>query len=110
MPKALEKTQPIAKVRTPKTKPLKPLKTYTYKVVLERDEEGWAVYAPALESKGGATWGRTRGEALVNIQDALEGVARIFLEDGEPLPLDKSNSKTKSRLRVSVTPIPEATA
>jgi len=110
MPKVLEKTQPIVKVRTSQTKRLKTLKTYTYKVVMERDEDVWSVYAPALVGKGGASWGRTREEALTRIQEAVEMALRSLLKHGEPIPLDKPNSKPKSRLWVSVTPIPEATA
>ena len=48
------------------------MKTYSFKVVLEPDEDAagnaaWYAYCPALESAGGATSGRTREEALSNI-------------------------------------------
>jgi predicted RNase H-like HicB family nuclease len=41
---------------------------------------------PELESKGAATWGWTRGEALTNIQEVARMVIEDMLEDGEPVP------------------------
>ena len=41
------------------------MKTYSFKVVLERDEDfdgkpsGWRAYCPALERQGASTWGPT---------------------------------------------------
>jgi predicted RNase H-like HicB family nuclease len=48
------------------------MKTYNFKVVVEADEDSqgnpaWHAYCPALESVGGATSGRTREEALSNV-------------------------------------------
>ena len=34
--------------------------SYVYRVVLEADGEGWFVFSPTLNKKGGATWGRTK--------------------------------------------------
>jgi len=48
------------------------MKTYVFKIVLEPDEERWFAYCPALEKKGGATWGYTRDEALKNIREVIE--------------------------------------
>ena len=53
------------------------MKTYTFKVVVEPDEDRWHAYCPALLRKGGATWGYTEEEALKNIQEALE----LYFED-----------------------------
>jgi predicted RNase H-like HicB family nuclease len=39
-----------------------------------------------LEEKGGATWGKTREEALGNIREVAQMVIESMLEDGEPLP------------------------
>jgi hypothetical protein len=33
------------------------LKTYTFKVVVEPDEDRWHAYCPALERQGASTWG-----------------------------------------------------
>jgi len=45
------------------------MKTYSFKVVVEPDEDApgnpaWHVYCPVLEGIGDATSGRTRDEAL----------------------------------------------
>ncbi len=42
---------------------------------------------PELESQGAATWGRTRDEALRNIQEVAQMVIEDLLEDGVPLPV-----------------------
>jgi hypothetical protein len=45
------------------------MKTYNFKVVVERDEDfdgnpsGWHAYCPALETMGGSTWGRNPGRS-----------------------------------------------
>jgi predicted RNase H-like HicB family nuclease len=62
------------------------MKSYVFRVVLEPDEEAWRAYIPDLEAKGGATWGKTREEALRNIQEVAQMVIESMLEDGEPLP------------------------
>jgi predicted RNase H-like HicB family nuclease len=55
-------------------------------VILEPDEQAWRAYVPELEEKGGATWGKTREEALGNIREVAQMVIESMLEDGEPLP------------------------
>lgn len=62
------------------------MKSYVFQVVLERDEDVWRAYIPALEARGAATWGSTREEALRNIQEVTQMVVEELLEDGEPLP------------------------
>ena len=42
--------------------------SYVVQVVIEPDEDVWRAYVPELESRGAATWGQTRDEALRNIQ------------------------------------------
>jgi predicted RNase H-like HicB family nuclease len=46
--------------------------TYTFKVVVEPDEDRWRAYFPALEAQGAASWGYTHEEALRNIREVLE--------------------------------------
>jgi predicted RNase H-like HicB family nuclease len=46
--------------------------TYTFRVVVEPDEDRWRAYCPALEEQGAATWGHTREEALQHIREVLE--------------------------------------
>lgn len=47
------------------------MKTHAFKVVVEPDDDRWFAYCPLLETKGAATWGYTREEALSNIQDVV---------------------------------------
>jgi len=46
----------------------------------------WRAYVPDLESRGAATWGHTREEALRNIQEVTQLVIEQMLEDDEELP------------------------
>ncbi len=46
--------------------------TYTFKVVVEPDEDRWRAYCPALEAQGAASWGYTREEAFQNIGEVLQ--------------------------------------
>lgn len=62
------------------------LKTYIFPVVLEPADDAWHVYVPELEAKGAATWGKTKDEALRNIQEVVQMIIEELLEDGEPLP------------------------
>jgi predicted RNase H-like HicB family nuclease len=67
------------------------MKTYTFKVVVEPDEDAlgnpaWHAYCPALESIGAATSGRTRDEALKNINEVVHMIVEETLEEGRPLP------------------------
>ena len=57
------------------------VKTYSFKAVVEPDEDAasnaaWYAYCPALEGVGGATSGRTRGEALSNINDLVDMIVQ----------------------------------
>ncbi|MBI1924520.1 type II toxin-antitoxin system HicB family antitoxin [Candidatus Poribacteria bacterium] len=70
------------------------MKTYTFKVVLEKDKwpdepdekAVWRAYIPMLESKGAATWGYTKEEAIKNIQDVTQMVIESMIEHHEPIP------------------------
>ena len=64
------------------------MRSYIFKVVVEPDEDRWRALVPELESRGGATWGKTREEALRNIQEVAQMVIEDMLEDGEPLPAE----------------------
>jgi predicted RNase H-like HicB family nuclease len=61
------------------------LTTYTFRVVIEPDEDRWHASCPALVGRGAATWGHTREEALANIQDVLKMVVASMIEYGEPI-------------------------
>ena len=62
------------------------LTTYTFKVVIEPDEERWRAFVPSLEHLGAATWGYSREEALQNIREVLEMVVAELVEAGKALP------------------------
>jgi predicted RNase H-like HicB family nuclease len=76
------------------------VKSYVFPVAIERDEDVWRAYVPELESKGAATWGYTREEALKNIQEVVQMVIEELLEDGEALP---GSITTSDRPVVAVT-------
>jgi len=70
------------------------MKTYTFKVVVEPDEDRWLAYCPVL--KGTTTWGYTRKEALKNLQEVIELVIEEMLARGEQIPASKSKGVTVS--------------
>lgn len=64
------------------------MKSYVFPVVVEPDADAWRAYVPALEARGAATWGKTKDEALRNIEEVAQMVLESLLEDGEALPAD----------------------
>jgi predicted RNase H-like HicB family nuclease len=73
------------------------MKTYSFKVVVEPDEDAhgnvaWHAYCPALESVGGATSGRTKEEALRNINEVVRMIVQEFVDEGKPLPEGPADS------------------
>lgn len=88
------------------------MKSYTFKVVLERDkwpderEERavWRAYIPVLEPRGAAAWGKTKEEALENLRNAVDLIIEYMKEQGEPLPeTPPSEVKTSSEPLTTVT-------
>ena len=75
--------QPKLKSASKKTGPMR---IYQYRVVIVPDEDRWFAYCPVLESKGAATWGHTRDEALKNIREVLPMVLETLSELGETIP------------------------
>ena len=67
--------------------------TYTFKIVVEPDEDRWRAYCPALETQGAATWGYTREEALRHIREVLEMIVAELVEEGEPVPASAAVSE-----------------
>ena len=60
--------------------------TYIFRLVVEPDEGSWYAYCPALLTQGGATWGRTKEEALQRIHEVVTLVVESLIEHGEPIP------------------------
>jgi predicted RNase H-like HicB family nuclease len=67
--------------------------TYTFRVVVEPDEDRWRAYCPALEEQGAATWGHTREEALQHIREVLEMIVGELVEEGRPVPANVAVSE-----------------
>jgi len=80
------------------------MKTYTFKVVVEPDEDRWHAHCPALEQYGAATWGNTHEEALKHIQEMVQMVIDELAEDGIPIPEGpRSDVQVFQDTRVAVT-------
>ena len=75
------------------------MKSYTFPVEIEPDEDRWFARVPDLESQGAATWGHTKDDALRNIQEVAHMVIESLLEDGKPLP---SSVRESDELTISV--------
>lgn len=80
------------------------MKTFVFKVIVEPDEDRWHAYCPALEDKGGATWGYTKEEALKNIRQVVEMTIESMIEHGEQIPEEpEEDVKVSSVPLVAVT-------
>jgi predicted RNase H-like HicB family nuclease len=80
------------------------MRTYTFKVVVEPDEDRWHAHCPVLEQYGAATWGNTREEALRHIQEVVQMVIEELAEDGIPIPEGpRSDVQVFQDTRVAVT-------
>lgn len=67
--------------------------THTFHIGVEPDEDAWYACCPALIRYGGATWGETREEALLNIRHVIEMVvADLRQSQVYVLPLDGQGS------------------
>lgn len=62
------------------------MKTYSFRVVVEPDDNRWHAHCPALKDYGAATWGKTREEALKNIEEVVHMIVEEIIEDQNILP------------------------
>ena len=61
------------------------VKTYLFRIDIEQEEDGrWSADIPAVPVC--AAWGFTREEAVVNLQDLMQGYLEMLVEFGDPLP------------------------
>ncbi len=58
-----------------------------FKVILEREDEGYSVTVPALE--GCYTQGDTFEEAIENAGEAIEGFIETLKANNQPIPVDE---------------------
>ena len=81
------------------------MKTYTFRVVVEPDEDRWLAYCPVLEKYAATTWGNTSEEALQHIQEVVQMVVQELVEDQEEIPHDTLSSSVdvSAEPRVAVT-------
>jgi predicted RNase H-like HicB family nuclease len=85
-----------------------PVKSYTFKVVLEKDkwpdepdaQAVWRAYIPALEHRGAHAWGDTPQEALENLKNAVELLIEYMEAQGELIP-----KEPRSQVKVSQEPL-----
>ena len=71
------------------------MKAYTFRVVIEPDEDRWFAYSPTLEDRGAATWGYTHDEAWENIQEVLKMTLESMIEHGEQIPEEPEGNSTE---------------
>ena len=63
------------------------MKTYTFKVEVEQDEDGrWGADIPVLP--GCAAWGYTRQKALEALQETAQAFLEVMMKFNDPLPLE----------------------
>jgi predicted RNase H-like HicB family nuclease len=80
------------------------MKTYTFNVVVEPDEDRWHAACPLLLPQGAATWGYTKEEALKNIEEVVRMVVENLIEHGESIPESPSDQvQVTAEPRVAVT-------
>ena len=75
------------------------MKCYKFKVVIEEDffeddTPAYRAYVPVLEDKGASTWGKTKEEALHNIQEVVEMILDSMMEAGEHIPEEPKEEVT----------------
>jgi len=84
------------------------MRSYTFKVVLEKDKwpdepdekAVWRAYIPLLPAAH--AWGNTPQEALENLKNAVDLVIEDMLERGEAIP-DKPSSQVQATDRPLIT-------
>jgi predicted RNase H-like HicB family nuclease len=60
------------------------MKTYSFKVVVEPDDDRWHAYCPALQQYGASTWGNTEEEAFKHIHEVVRMISPDFSSDRLP--------------------------
>jgi len=81
-----------------------PMKTYTFRVIVEPDGDRWHAHCPALEQYGAATWGVTQEEVLKHIQEVVQMVVEELQEDAVPIPdTPRQDVEVSEEPRISVT-------
>lgn len=66
---------------------------YQFTIIIEPDEDGFHAYVPVL--RGCHSFGLTLEEAQANIAEAISLHLEGFLEDGEPIPIERGLRVTR---------------
>ena len=74
-------------------------KTLTYTLEIERHDDGYLAYFPALP--GCQTWGKTYEAAVRYAEEALTGYLETLAKHGDPIPVEADIAAPVS-LRVTV--------
>jgi predicted RNase H-like HicB family nuclease len=69
------------------------MKTYTFKVAVEPDEDRWHAYCPALESQGAQPGGTLARKALKHIGEVVPLVVDSIIEHGDALPRETPDAR-----------------
>lgn len=80
------------KTRTSSRSRVRASRSYVFRVRVERDGRRWHAVCPALERHGGATWGRTREEAIRHIAEVATMIVESMQAHGERVPADVASS------------------
>ena len=78
------------------------MQTYTFRVLIEPDEDRWLAYCPALDYCAAETWGYTKDEARKNIYEVIRMVVEGLLEEGAPIPEESGDLSNVSLEQVAV--------
>ena len=79
------------------------MKTYSFMVVIEPDEDRWIAYSPTLVERGAATWGYTEDEARANIQVVLRMTIESMIRHGETIPEDTTLENEGEEPQIAIT-------
>jgi len=83
------------------------VKSYTFEVRIEKDKFpngkiGYFAIVPELEEKGAVAQGKTRAEALRNMQTVLEMIVEELIETGKPISRRIAHISSKPMVTVSL--------
>ncbi len=69
------------------------MKSYIFRVIIEKDNDKWHAYCPILEEEGASTYGDTWEEAFENIKQVLIMTLDSLKQHGEKIPIERRKSK-----------------
>jgi len=82
----------MAKLKVHTKNPTQALTSYSFRIVLEQDDDVILAKVPALP--GCHSWGYTFKEALTNVRDAINTYIIDLQKHGEPIPTKPADDVT----------------